>query len=204
DRYKKKVSRGTRCVALDYAGDFHLDVVPCVLNGYDGMTFNVCNRKNNAFEATAPEAYSDWLSERNTWTGNNMLRYSIRLLKYLRDIKTTFSVKSILLTTLVGSCVKASDQSCQQQFFSDLPTSLKTLTGRLDDYLQANPSMPVVKNPVLATETFNRHWNQNKYKNFRECISRYRNWIDDAYDEKNINESILKWRILFGDKFAKY
>ncbi|NEO79005.1 cyclic GMP-AMP synthase DncV-like nucleotidyltransferase [Moorena sp. SIO4G3] len=203
DRYKEKVSRGTRCVALDYAGDFHLDIVPCVLNGYYAMTFNVCNRKNNAFEPTAPEAYSDWLSERNTWTGNNMLRYSIRLLKYLRDIKTTFSVKSILLTTLVGNCVKASDQSCQKQIFSDLPTSLKTLTGRLDDYLQANPSMPVVRNPVLATETFNRHWNQEKYENFRECISRYRNWIDDAYDEKNRNESIRKWRRVFGDEFAK-
>jgi len=102
DRYKDKVSRGTRCVALDYAGDFHLDVVPCIVDGYYGLTFHVCNRNSDEFEPTAPEAYSAWLSERNKWTGNDMLQHSIRLLKYLRDIKTRFSVKSILLTTGVS------------------------------------------------------------------------------------------------------
>jgi hypothetical protein len=96
DRYKEKASRATRCVVLDYAGDFHLDVVPCVIDRYYGMTFNVCDRNENCFEPTAPEAYSAWLSERNSWTRNNMLRHSIRLLKYLRDIKKTFSVPKFL------------------------------------------------------------------------------------------------------------
>ncbi|MGI0485494.1 SMODS domain-containing nucleotidyltransferase [Pantanalinema rosaneae CENA516] len=203
DRYKDKVSRGTRCVVLNYAGDFHLDVVPCVVDGYYGMTFHVCNRNTDEFESTAPEAYSAWLSERNKWTGKDMLQHSVRLLKYLRDIKTRFSVKSILLTTLVGNCVNSLDQFLQEQYFTDLPTSLKTLVGRLDDYLQANSDMPVVRNPVLSSETFNRHWDQDKYENFRECIHRYRGWIDDAYDEPERSESISKWRRVFGDDFAK-
>jgi hypothetical protein len=203
DRYKDKVSRGTRCVALDYAGDFHLDVVPCIVDGYYGLTFQVCNRNEDEFELTAPEAYSAWLSEQNKWTGNDMLQHSIRLLKYLRDIKTRFSVKSILLTTLVGNCVNAWDESFQDQFYPDLPTSLKTLVGRLDDYLQANLEMPVVTNPVLSSETFNRHWDQDKYENFRNCIHRYREWIDDAYEEPDRSESISKWRQVFGDDFAK-
>jgi hypothetical protein len=203
DRYKDKVSRGTRCVALDYAGDFHLDVVPCIVDGYYGLTFQVCNRNEDEFEQTAPEAYSAWLAERNKWTGNDMLQHSIRLLKYLRDIKTRFSVKSILLTTLVGNCVSSLDQFLQGQYFSDLPTSLKTLVGRLDDYLQDNPEMPVVTNPVLSSETFNRHWDQDKYENFRSCIHRYREWIDDAYEEEDRTESIRKWRRVFGDEFAK-
>ncbi|MBW4528520.1 MAG: hypothetical protein KME18_25690 [Phormidium tanganyikae FI6-MK23] len=203
ERYQEKVSRATRCVVLDYSSDFHLDVVPCIVDSDDESIFNVCNRNKDTFEETAPEAYSDWLSERNTWTGKNMLRYSIRLLKYLRDIKATFSVKSILLTTLVGNCVDDSDQSVQEELFLDLPTSLKTLTGRLDDYLQTNFIMPVVRNPVLSTETFNRHWDQEKYENFRDCIHRYREWIDDAYDEEDKNESIRKWRRVFGDEFAK-
>ncbi len=203
DRYKDKVSWGTRCVFLDYAGDFHLDVVPCVVDGYYGTTFHICNRNADEFEPTAPEAYSAWLSERNKWTGNDMLQHSIRLLKYLRDIKTRFSVKSILLTTLVSSRVDSSDQFLQKQYFSDLPTSLKTLVGRLDDYLQTISEIPVVTNPVLSSETFNRHWNQDKYENFRECIHRYREWIDDAYDEPERSESISKWRRVFGDNFAK-
>jgi hypothetical protein len=203
DRYKEKASRGTRCIALDYAGDFHLDVVPCIVDNFYGKTFRVCNRNEDSFETTAPEAYSTWLSERNRWTGRNMLQHSIRLLKYLRDIKITFSVKSILLTTLIGNCVSSVDQSFQEHFFCDLPTSLKTLISRLDDYLQANSYMPVVRNPVLTSETFNRHWDQEKYENFRECIHRYREWIDDAYEENERSESIRKWRRVFGDEFAK-
>lgn len=203
NRYKEKVSRGTRCVALDYAGDFHLDIVPCITEDYAVVTFHVCNRTLDTFETTAPESYSAWLSQRNTWTGDNMLQHSIRLLKYLRDIKTTFSVKSILLTTLIGNCVNDLDKSFKNQFFPDLPTSLKTLVGRLDDYLQASSVMPIVTNPVLPLETFNRHWNQEKYENFRECMHRYRDWIDDAYEENDRTESIRKWRKIFGDEFAK-
>jgi len=63
--------------------------------------------------------------------------------------------------------------------------------------------MPVVTNPVLSSETFNRHWDQDKYENFRNCIHRYREWIDDAYEEEERTESIRKWRRVFGDEFAK-
>lgn len=63
--------------------------------------------------------------------------------------------------------------------------------------------MPIVTNPVLPSETFNRHWNQEKYENFRECIHRYREWIDDAYEEDDRAESIRKWRKIFGNEFAK-
>jgi len=76
------------------------------------------------------------------------------LIKYLRDIKTTFSIKSILLTTLLGSQVKTLYPESEKKQFSDLPTALKILFGRLDDYLQGRSTMPTVVNPVLTSETF--------------------------------------------------
>lgn len=188
---------------LDYAGDFHLDVVPCVTTDYYSQTFEVCNRNDNCFEDAAPEAYSAWFAQRNEWTENNMLIHSVRLLKYLRDIKGRFGVKSILLTTLVGNMVEVLDPYNPGLYYPDLPTSLKTLVDRLDDFLQENEEMPLVENPVLSTETFNRHWTQEKYENFRGCIHRYREWVDDAYGEEDETESIRKWRRLFGDAFAK-
>lgn len=44
--YKNMVSRNTRCVTLDYAGDFHLDVVPCIRRDsiWDGETEWILNR----------------------------------------------------------------------------------------------------------------------------------------------------------------
>ena len=101
-------------------------------------------------------------------------------MKYLRDIKGTFSVKSVLLTTLLGERIYDLESVFSSQF-SDVPTSLKVLIGRLDDWLQTRPDMPTISNPVLTNENFNRHWDQAKYENFRNKINQYRRWIDDAY-----------------------
>ena len=131
-----------------------------------------------------------------------MLRKVIRLAKYQRDIKTNFSVKSILLTTLVGERVTDADEHYRSPFV-DVPTALRTLLGRLDDWLQARPQMPSVPNPVLAAEDLNRHWDQRQYANFRSMIHKYRGWIDEAYAEEDRDESLRKWRRVFGDEFGK-
>ena len=122
-------------------------------------------------------------------------------MKYLRDIKGTFTVKSILLTTLLGNQIDVLDSL--RGDFSDTPTALKSMFGRLDAWLQARPTMPTVTNPALATENFNRHWDQAKYENFREKIHQYREWIDDAYAEQDRDVGIQKWRRVFGEDFAK-
>jgi hypothetical protein len=75
----------------------------------------VCNRKDDVFEPTNPLRYTAWLAERNLWVGSNHLQHVIRLIKYLRDIKGTFSAKSILLTTLVGSQINPLDAREENQ-----------------------------------------------------------------------------------------
>lgn len=202
--YQDKVSRHTRCIMIEYAGDFSLDVVPVIVeqNFLSDSTYKVCNPNENKFESTSSLAYTDWLSKKNSITGSNHLCKIIRLMKYMRDIKGTFSVKSVLLTTLLGERIFALNDFLSSPF-SDVPTTLKVLIGRLDDWLQSRPVMPTISNPVLPEENFNRHWDQDKYKNFRERISQYRSWIDDAYTEADRDESIRKWQRVFGEEFAK-
>jgi hypothetical protein len=168
---------------IDYAGDFSLDVVPVVVRERfpSDPTFEVCNRLTDQHEPTAPQAYTDWLAGKNRAVGGNQLRKITRLVKYLRDIKGTFTVKSILLTTLLGNQINVFDSL--RDDFPDTPTALKAIFGRLDTWLQARPMMPTVTNPALGTENFNRHWDQAKYGNFREKVNQYREWIDDAYTE---------------------
>ena len=55
--YADKLRLKTRCVTIDYAGDFHLDVVPRVTSG--GRHY-VCNRSENRFEVTDGTGYRDW------------------------------------------------------------------------------------------------------------------------------------------------
>ena len=202
--YKERAHLHTRCVRLEFAGDFDIDVVPCIIDRPGGTyRFEVCNRTDNEYEPTDGEAFTAWLAQRNTWTGNEGLREAIRLLKYLRDVKSTFTCKSILLSTLVGIQVAAADQNDQAALFPDLATTLRTLVGRMDGYLQARPQLHDIRNPVLPAETFNRHWDQDKYTNFRDMIHRYRGWIDEAYQEPDRLKSVAKWQKVFGDEFGR-
>ena len=192
--YKDKIHRNSRCVTVDYSGDFHLDLVPCI--EHKGNHY-ICNRKEGKYETTDGDGYKSWLSKKNSLSTSNYLRKVTRLLKFLRDHKENFSVKSILLTTLLGNEITDSDSD-----FSDFPTALKELSNRVNKFLQDNGTMPIIKNPIMPEEDFNRHWNQKKYKNFRDKFNLYTEKINDAFDEKNHNDSVKKWRKVFGDEFG--
>lgn len=202
EAYKEKVRRFSHCITIEYAGERKIDIAPCVVDRGGVTRFEVCNYTTNEFETSAPIKYTDWLIERNSWTGGNGLRKVTRLMKYLRDIKTTFTCASVLLTTLLGARITVLD-SFNTVDFSDLPAALKTIVGRLDDWLQANPQRPTVTNPVLTSEVLSDLWDDARYTNFRDKINTYRTWIDDAYAEPDRDESIGKWRRVFGDDFAK-
>ncbi len=167
-----------------------------------GITrLEVCNRHTNAFELTEPKQYTDWLIERNGYSGSNSFRKVTRLVKYLRDIKGRFTCSSVLLTTLLGYRIGSSDKGSSA--FADTPTALKTIFGRLDDWLQGYPFKPTVTNPFLWSENFADAWTDEQYTNLRDKIHTYREWIDEAYDEPERNESIAKWRRVFDEDFAK-
>lgn len=81
--YVDKVQRKTRCVRLNYAGDFHLDIVPCINRENEQC---ICNYTDNVFEITDGIGYRDWFNDQNAITAGNLKRVT-RLLKYLRDHK---------------------------------------------------------------------------------------------------------------------
>ena len=194
--YADKLRLKTRCVTIDYAGDFHLDVVPRVTN--DGKHF-VCNRIDNKFEETDGNGYREWFNEKNRITSGNLKRV-VRLLKYLRDHKNSFTAKSILLTTLAGGAIKASDEGTVA--VSTVADTLETVLSRMNDYLQQHPDMPTIENPVLSTEDFNRHWDQRKYANFKNRVRSYAQTAKQAQAEPSAEKAIKLWQELLGDRFG--
>ena len=194
--YADKLRLKTRCVTVDYAGDFHLDVVPRVtING----KHYVCNRIDNKFEETDGIGYRDWFNEKNRITGGNLKRV-VRLLKHLRDHKNSFTAKSILLTTLAGNTIKSSDEGTTA--VSTVADTLETVLSRMNDYLQQHPNMPEIKNPVLPAENFNRHWDQRRYSNFRNRVQSYAQTAKQAKAEPSAEKAIKLWQELFGDNFG--
>ena len=83
-----KLRRKTRCVSVEYAGDFFLDIVPCIARG--GRQ-SICDSEHDEFEATDGTGYREWFN-RKTDVTNGHLKGTVQLLKYLRDHKRNFEV----------------------------------------------------------------------------------------------------------------
>jgi hypothetical protein len=196
--YRGMVSRHCRCVKVDYAGDFHIDVVPYVER--HGSHY-ITNRDDDIFELTNPEGFNAWLDGQDQLTGGKLIKV-IRLVKYLRDYKNTFACKSVILNILLGGRVNSVLLYDDPGHYADLPTAFCNLLADLSAYLQANPQMPLLTDPSCPTEDFNHRCSQEQYTNLRKWIKYYSEKATAALTETDAETSRKLWREIFGDDFA--
>ncbi len=192
-------SRKCRCVRLVYANTMHLDILPH-LNLADGREV-IVNRDDNAWESTDPQGFTDWMKNKDALAKGN-LRKVIRLMKYLRDHKNSFTgTRSILLTTLLGEQVTELRALLGPGYYSDVPTTLLHLVKDLDAWLEARPIKPSIPDPAGSGVTFDHRWEQATYSYFRDRIHVHAAEIEEAYEEENKERSIELWQGIFGDRF---
>lgn len=198
--YKSLAQRKTRCVRIDYANDFHIDVVPYLeQGGVHYITNHLEPEGIGKFEASNPEAFNVWIDDRQRFTKGSFVKI-IRLLKYLRDFKNTFTCKSIILTTLIGEQINEIEASLSPNLYDDIPSLLKTVLDKLATSLPE--TMPDVMDPAGTGDNFStRYKDEWDYENFRKQIKRYAEKIQDAYDDEDREGSITKWQDIFGDEF---
>jgi hypothetical protein len=97
--YRDLVTRKTRCLRVVYAGQFHIDIVPYMERASAHYITNRLDpEETGSFELSNPEKFTQWIDDRQRFTSGNFIKV-VRLVKYLRDFKNTFSCKSIILTT---------------------------------------------------------------------------------------------------------
>lgn len=198
--YKPRAKKKTRCVRIEYAGECHVDLVPFIRSEGDAGG-HIVNADDDALEPTNPEAFTAWFDEQND-NARGQLRRVVRLAKYLRDIKGTFTAKSVILTTLIASRVESLDEAS----FADTPTALRAIFDSLAHYLDGYPvTPPSVPDPSSPGSTFDHRWPEDNavYQNFRECIRGYADKITAAYDEPNRDKSMDGWRSVFGEEFGE-
>lgn len=195
--YKGMAHKRTRCVFIDYADDFHIDVIPFVEERPA-----ITNNKKNDWETTDPQAFTEWLEGKSRIVGGGRLQAVLRLLKYLRDSKVTFSIKSVLLTILVGRAVDSSRTASDPKYYGDISTALVHIIEDLSTYLQANPVMPPIYDPAGTGKDFRERWDQEGYANFRKQVAYYAAKIRKAYSAESIDESLAGWQAVFGSSFT--
>lgn len=189
-RHADLVHAKKRCITLDYAGEFHLDVVPCLRSG--GLLY-IANKETNAWEPTDPDGYTDWLETRDAHAGG-LLVSTIRLCKYLRDYKGRPAIKSVILTTLLAQRVEAR----QDSDFEDLPTTLVLLLEDLASWCEQFPMAPVLREPTTPAEL---RLDDTDWGAFTRQIRSLATRAREALNAPGAEKSLAQWRKLFGDRF---
>jgi len=186
----------TRCVTIDYEGDFHVDLVPVVKRGAD---YYVCDKTKTEFkdeDKTDGDGYAQWFEQQDT-NADGYLVPVVRLLKYLRDSKEDFDTKSIILTTVAGMQVIPDDS------FASIPEALSAILERMNHYLSQFEIAPSIPNPAMPGEYFDRHWKDDEkgFNKLKVAIGVYADIADNAMEAENIEDAIKQWQKLLGDDF---
>jgi hypothetical protein len=197
--YREMVSRRTRCVVVDYANEFHVDVVPYLVTG--GSQW-ITNRATNRWEETNPEGFNEWLDARDRIATRRLVEV-IRLMKHLRDLKSTFTARSVVLSFLLADRVSATQTLIHPGCYNDLPTAFVRIIEDLDVWLQARPLRPNLPDPSCPAANFHERWTQEQYGNFRNQIHVYAAKARLAFDAATVEDSVRAWQGLFGPKFCK-
>lgn len=192
--------RKCRCVYVNYANNaMHVDIVPFVIRA-DGKQY-IINRDKNDWERTDTDGFTSWMKKQDK-IANGHLRKVIRLMKFLRDHKNSFTgTKSILLTTLLGERVEEWRNVVDAGYYADLPTALTHIVSDLDEWLQGRSIKPPIIDPSGSGTSFDHRWTQETYSYFRDRIHVHAAEIKAAYYETDPEESVKKWQALFGDGF---
>lgn len=197
--YQDKLVRKNRCVRISYANDCHVDVVPAITLD-DGRQVIICYH-DNTFEDTNPVGFADWMKERDDIAGGQ-LRRVIRLLKWLRDFKNTFSCPSVILTVMLGGRVQFWDADGA---YADIPSAIVHLLESLNTWLSSYMGSPPLDDPSCPGVSFSHRWDDPQViANFKAKIADYARWAREAYDLQGNDDdaALTAWQKLFGPEFA--
>lgn len=180
--YAPMVERKKRCVCLNYAGDFHLDVLPAIPDGSGTTKVLVPDRRLEEWVPSNPKGFVAWFEKRNLVLlkdaihplppyepaeSKSTLRRVVQLLKRARDVyferKTHLQPPSIVLTTLAALQYRGEESVCRA--FGALLQRIRTL---------ASAGTPiVVKNPTNEDECLSELWDKRA-----DAYSEFLAWLD--------------------------
>ena len=194
--YKGKVKVKDRCVRINYAGDFHMDIVPGKASE-DEYIYIPC-KSNEEWQKTNPKGFKDWFNEKNS-DASYKLSKIVQLVKYWRDLKVgkDTAPKSILLSTLLANNIVSVNSIAET-----LVLTIENLVQNIDSILDEN-GQPIVQNPSLEGENLARDWDNDKFEIFKTKLKKFANDIRAALNEEDKDTSIDMWRDIFNTKFPK-
>ncbi len=189
DRYRPKLRPKDRCIRIDYAGQFHLDVIPACPSRRLGAPWGelaivISDRDRRVWVPTNPRGYALWFRTRAVpaeayryaasveplppnlgLSEKTVLHRIVQLFKRRRDVhfdRNEFAPRSILLTTIDGL------------LYDGEGSLLKSMTQILDKLVawgarSNGGGPPIVANPTDPSENLARHWRED-HRHFAKFV----------------------------------
>ena len=182
DRYRPKLVPKERCIRIDYAGQFHLDVIPACPSPRYGAPWGdlavvIPDRDRCLWVPTNPRGYALWFRTRAVpaeahrfaasveplppnlgLAAKTVLHRVVQLFKRRRDVHfngNEFAPRSILLTTIDGMLHEG-----KRSLSNALTQILDKLVAWGGRFNGSEP--PVVANPTDPNENLARHWREDR------------------------------------------
>lgn len=191
-RYAEKTVLGKRCVTLQFANDFHIDVVP-FLTRADGNSY-ITHRTRNEFLRQDPTAFTTWFEDRNRTTNGHLIRV-VRAVKYLRD-RSSIDCPSVVLTALLAERVKSFAGINE---YINVATTLTALLEDLRDYLASHSAPPWVDDRI--GQNLANRLTQSDFENLKSQLKTWASKARKALDAEP-SQSVERWQNLFGESFG--
>jgi hypothetical protein len=221
DIYKSKIELKNRCIRLNYAGDYHMDILPGIQeNSFDNNKIKIPDRELGHWVSSNPRGYAEWFIAKSNLAKESLLEKALRaeklpvdnfknkkplqravqLIKRYRDIyfqkDDTYKTSSIILTTIAGEFYQG-----EESIFDTVDNIVTTIRRRV------NYSIGRIKivNPVNPSEDFTDKWDSepkyyDAFKLFAEHL--YTEWQKLKIENGLLNEGVIL-KGLFGDDVFK-
>ncbi|KOP68481.1 hypothetical protein AMS62_27000 [Bacillus sp. FJAT-18019] len=185
-----------RCVRINYAGDFHMDVVLAKPSSFGDYIY-IPSKKEGQWKKTNPAGFKTWCDGIHA-DHNYQFQNIVKLLRYWRDLRVgkDTAPKSILLTTLIGENMVGKNSIAES-----LLETLNEMLDALDSYIQWDRTV-FVGNPSLSEENLARDWDEDRLRTFKKKLTKLQSDVKDAFDETDKEKSLNKWKEIF-PKFPK-
>jgi len=187
-----------RCIRIQYADEFHLDVVPAHCRKSLESALYVPDRRAQDWTESHPRGLSRWCERLESRT-HGQFTSVVKVFKRWRDLVFADGrgPRSIVLEALVGRFIPTDCDSTAEAVAETADAILEFLNDHV--FFPYTVSLP---NPSLEDEDLTRDWSNDDCSLFRKRLVTLARRVNDAFEEDDRDRSALLWRDALGPDFA--
>jgi hypothetical protein len=214
--YRTRLIRKNRCVRINYAGDFHVDIIPSTTEATGYQPYAVPARDLSDWTANDPKGFSQWVRRRDVASGlvdasgDGVFVRCVRYMKRWRDqfFGDDTAMSSLLLTTVLGKH-EASQKNYQPPLPDPLFPQYQTDAAYLYDLARLTyscliqPTPGAFQHPTLTAENLARDLDAQGLSLFLTRLDSFIGHLRTAIWAKTDAEAISSYRKAFGNTFPE-